>query len=275
MMITTTARRVRSAAALCAAVTLLGLTACVPDGDVSTEPGNGPGADEGAGQDDSTTDDPGAVGDRTRIMLITEFEVDDGRREGSPILLKEDLAALLVDRFGGTAECLGGLVIGPDHGPTRCTGPSGMESSDSTQDWIAYSVWVRNETGFQSGSSAAVLFQTGTELPEGAMGLLEDDVVLTGVGVGSMYGAEPLSAEQVAEGVLSTLTSENAYGSVAGDAEWADVSCEEGLDFTDFRTVPCRATTADDDSWDLVVAPGSFADNDQGLLVGIRTGLER
>ena len=29
------------------------------------------------------------------------------------------------------------------------------------------------------------------------------------------------------------------------------------------------ATTAEGESWDLVVAPGTYADNDQGLLVGI------
>src|SRR5699024_3993489 len=99
--------------------------------------------------------------------------------------------------------------------------------------------------------------------------LLDEDVALTGVGFGSAFGMEPLSAEQVAESTLQTLTSEFAYVRVDQDADWSEVTCEDGQGFSRFETVDCAATTADGTSWDLVVAPGIYADNDQGLLVGI------
>src|SRR5699024_11970156 len=91
----------------------------------------------------------------------------------------------------------------------------------------------------------------------------------TGVGFGSAFGMEPLSAEQVAESTPQTLMSEFAYVRVDQDADWSEVTCEDGQDFSRFETVDCAATTADGTSWDLVVAPGIYADNDQGLLVGI------
>src|SRR5699024_11468119 len=65
------------------------------------------------------------------------------------------------------------------------------------------------------------------------------------------------------------ISSEFAYVRVDQDADWSEVTCEDGLDFSRFETVDCAATTADGTSWDLVVAPGTYADNDQGLLVGI------
>ena len=55
--------------------------------------------------------------------------------------------------------------------------------------------------------------------------------MLTGLGQGSMFGAEPLDAEEVADATLQTLTSENAYVPVGGMADWSEVTCEDGLDF--------------------------------------------
>ena len=45
-----------------------------------------------------------------------------------------------------------------------------------------------------------MLFSTGTELPEEASELTQENVMLTGLGQGSMFGAEPLGAEEVAGG---------------------------------------------------------------------------
>ena len=116
-----------------------------------------------------------------------------------------------------------------------------------------------------------MLFSTGTALPEGADDLLDEDITLTGLGFGSAFGMEPLSAEQLAESTLQTLTSEHAYIPVGEMAEWSEVTCEDSLDFTQFETVDCEATTTDGESWDLSVAPGSYVNNDQGLLVGIES----
>ena len=150
-----------------------------------------------------------------------------------------------------------------------CVGPTSPDDTAPTQEWVASTVAVPHEDGLESGYRVAVLFSTGTELPEEASELTQENVMLTGLGQGSMFGAEPLGAEEVAEATLQTLTSENAYVPVAGMADWSEVTCEDGLDFAEFGTTDCTAATAEGDSWQLHVAPGAFADGDQGLLVGI------
>lgn len=309
MTITSIGRRARTAMALCASAALLGLSACGADVDTPPETsagasetgaddtsdgggeqgqqspgggeasdeesasdgggedaGHGAGADEGAGEDGGET---GASGERTRIMLVTDLRMDDTSGEGAPVLTDDDLAALLAAPFEGTAECDDELVLEPGAAATRCLGPASFDTTEPTQEWIANVVFVPSEDGFQNGSTVAVLFSTGAELPAAADDLLDEDVSLTGVGFGSMFGAEPLSADELAESALQTLTSQNAYVPVNSMAEWSDVTCEGGLDFTEFETIGCEAMTADGTTWGLLVAPGTYADNDQGLLVGI------
>ena len=283
------AGRLRSVTALAAAAALLGLSACSPDaedGSEETAPAPTTSSDDGGAQEtgqetdeqDEATDEEttsqdeetsSATGERTRIMLRIDLGVDETGGEGAPTLAGDDLAALLAEPFGGEAECADALELAPGAAPVGCTGPTSFDDTAPAQDWTANVAMVPSEAGFDSGTQVAVLFTTGTALPEDAEELLDEDVALTGVGFGSAFGMEPLSAEQVAESTLQTLTSEFAYVRVDQDADWSEVTCEDGLDFTRFETVDCEATTADGTSWDLVVAPGTYADNDQGLLVGI------
>lgn len=293
-MTTSLARHARSAAVLCAGAALLGLSACGPaeeppsasdgvpaesstqtpqqseessssDGTTAEE---SPDSDEGTRTDEEQTG-TAAPGERTRIILVTDVQADDGHGEGAPLLPADQLASLLAEPFDGTAECSGELELAPDAAAVDCMGPLSVDRTEATQEWVANVVMVPVESGLEDGSQVAVLFSTGTALPEEADDLLEDDVLLTGVGVGSMYGSAPLTAEDVAEGTLATLTSEHAYVPVAAMAEWSEVTCEDGLDFAVFETVDCTAITADGARWELDVAPGTYADNDQGLLVGI------
>lgn len=296
---TTTTRRLRRGMALAACTALLGLTACGAGDEAGTGDGGaqepatateeqsgeeqpsddaGSGADAGdesadeAGDDEGAGDqeegDPGAAGKRTRILLVTDLGIDETSGDGAPTLANDDLAALLAEPFGGTAECADELVVelGQSAG---CVGPTSPDDTAPTQEWVASTVAVPHEDGLESGYRVAVLFSTGTELPEEASELTQENVMLTGLGQGSMFGAEPLGAEEVAEATLQTLTSENAYVPVAGMADWSEVTCEDGLDFAEFGTTDCTAATAEGDSWQLHVAPGAFADGDQGLLVGI------
>ena len=296
---TTTTRRLRRGMALAACTALLGLTACGAGDEAGTGDGGaqepatateeqsgeeqpsddaGSGADAGdesadeAGDDEGAGDqeegDPGAAGKRTRILLVTALGIDETSGDGAPTLADDDLAALLAEPFGGTAECADELVVelGQSAG---CVGPTSPDDTAPTQEWVASTVAVPHEDGLESGYRVAVLFSTGTELPEEASELTQENVMLTGLGQGSMFGAEPLGAEEVAEATLQTLTSENAYVPVAGMADWSEVTCEDGLDFAEFGTTDCTAATAEGDSWQLHVAPGAFADGDQGLLVGI------
>ena len=304
---TTTVRRLRRGMALAACSALLGLSACGTESDpeatgsAGQEPAgaseegasdgggaaagggegsgsddggaedaqDGAGADESAGdEDDAEEGDPGASGEMTRILLVTEPGIDETSGDGAPVLADDDLAALLSDPFGGSAECADDLVVemGQSAG---CVGPTSMDDTAPTQEWTASTVAVPTEDGLENGYGVAVLFSTGTALPEDASELTQENVMLTGLGQGSMFGAEPLGAEEVADATLQTLTSENAYVPVADQADWSEVTCEDGLDFDEFETVDCTATTGEGDTWQLHVAPGAFADGDQGLLVGI------
>ena len=296
---TTTTRHLRRGMALAACTALLGLTACGAGDEAGTGDGGaqepatateeqsgeeqpsddaGSGADAGdesadeAGDDEGAGDqeegDPGAAGKRTRILLVTDLGIDETSGDGAPTLANDDLAALLAEPFGGTAECADELLV--ERGQSAgCVGPTSPDDTAPTQEWVASTVAVPHEDGLESGYRVAVLFSTGTELPEEASELTQENVMLTGLGQGSMFGAEPLGAEEVAEATLQTLTSENAYVPVAGMADWSEVTCEDGLDFAEFGTTDCTAATAEGDSWQLHVAPGAFADGDQGLLVGI------
>lgn len=307
MTITSIERRVRSAMALCAGAALLGLSACGTDAETppespagaaetsaeagggetsdgggeqdqqpseggsasargGEEEGSGAGADEGAGEDGG---EMGASEGRTRIMLMTDLGTDDSSGEGAPVLSNDDLAALLAEPFGGTAECADELVLESGAASVGCVGPASYDDTAPTEEWVANVIFVPSDGGFQNGSRVAVLFSTGTELPAAAAGVLDENVSVTGVGFGSVFGMNPLTAEDVAESSLQTLTSEHAYVPVNEQAEWSEVTCEDGLDFTSFETVDCEATTADGTTWELLVAPGTYANNDQGLLVGI------
>lgn len=304
MTVTRFTRPARSALALAAAAALLGLSACGSEGGgpeadspaSSTEASDGggeqsqptgedspseddgdPASDEGGTADDRDEDDaedpdgadgPAASGERTRIMLVTDLGLDDATGDGPLTVTAEDLAGLLTARFDAPAECADDLVL-EQGGTAGCEGPAGIEQSEPAQEWTAHAVRIPHKEEPMSGSQDAVLFTTGGGLPESADDLLEEDAVLTGVGFGSAFGLEPLSAEQLASSTLDTLTSEFAYVPVQGMADWSEVTCEDGLDFARFETVDCEATTAGGERWDLSVAPGTYADNDQGLLVGI------
>lgn len=231
---------------------------------------DGAGADEGAG-DEGDGQDSGASGDRTRILLVTDLgitEEEDTTGDGPIVLENDRLAALLGDPFGSTVECAEPLTL--ETGSTSgCVGPTSLDDTAPTQEWVASAVYVPHEDGFEHGYRSAVLFSTGVELPARASALTQGNVSLTGVGMGSMFGAEPLSVEELEEATFQTLTSDNAYVPVADMADWTGVTCEDGMDFDDFATVDCTAELADGGYWQLHVAPGTFADNDQGLLVGI------
>lgn len=301
-------RLARSVLALAAGASLLGLSACGDDGaeapspaETSAESTTGGGTGDEGGQqtssppaddgddagrtDDAEPDDDNAGADegagedqdgnagppeRTRLVLVTEPGVDDSAAEGTATLGSSELAALLGDAFGATAECADALPL--EAGASAdCVGPVSIERPEPTQEWVASTVFVPSPEGLTDGARAAVLFSTGAAFPEDAEELLAEDVVVTGVGFGSAFGLNPLDAEQVADSTLQTLESEFAYVRVDRSADWSEVTCEDGLDFTDFETVDCTAATADGDSWELEVAPGTYANNDQGLLVGIVT----
>ena len=267
------ARRARAGVALAAGAALLSLSACGTDATPGADDTEAPPAASHRGDQptDDDTDAGGTTGERTSVLLVTEFEHDGGHGEGDPILTAEGLSGLLVGALGGEAQCEGELTLTTyEHSSVQCEGPAAIEG-DATSEWVASPIMLPSEADGLEGARVSVIFTTGTAFPAGAADLQAENVVVTGVGMGSLFGAEPLSAEELAEATEQTLTSENAYVPVAGMADWEDVTCEDGMDFTDFRTVDCEATTADGGTYPLHVAPGTFVENDQGILVGIVT----
>lgn len=224
---------------------------------------DGAGADEAAGEDEGSTGAAGTVD--TRVMLVTEIPGDPTQGDGWPVLSADELAGMLTGPLGGTATCEGELELAPLE-TVSCMGPTSTDRPDPEQEWTASSVTVPGEGEIGESGSVAVLFTTGGELSDSA--LLEEGTDLTGLGFGSMFGAEDLDADGLEEATLQVLTSENAIVPV-DDADWQSVTCEDGLSFASFVPTVCQGETGDGESFTLKVAPGAFADNDPGLLVGI------
>jgi hypothetical protein len=224
---------------------------------------DGAGADEGAGEDEGAAGAAGSVD--TRVMLATEIPGDPTEGDGWPVLSPDELAGMLGDPLGGTATCEDELELAPFE-TVSCMGPTSTDQPDPEQEWTASSVTVPASGEVGEGGSVAVLFTTGGELSDSA--LLEEGTDLTGLGFGSMFGAEDLDADELEESTLQVLTSDNAIAPV-DDADWKSVTCEDGLSFASFTPTVCQGETGDGEEFTLKVAPGAFVDTDPGLLVGI------
>ncbi|MFC7464337.1 hypothetical protein [Brachybacterium sp. GCM10030252] len=305
MPITSTARRAPTVLTVAAGAALLSASACSTSAGADGEGSAGTpsetsdqGEGQGAGQNSSdgggaATGDEQGDGDsdegseqndgldagdedeateptepETRLVLVTDLGPEEPG-EGDLVRSPDQLAALLTGPLGGMAECDSELTLSPG-ATASCMGPASVDSPDPDQEWTAHSVRIPSEEDFTAGSRVAILFTTGGALTGPAEVLLEETVSLTGLGVSSTFGAEDLDSEQLAQYTLEVLTSPNAYVPV-DYADWEDVTCQDGLSFATFEPVACTATTAGGDQWELEVAPGAFAGNDQGLLVGIET----
>jgi hypothetical protein len=301
MSLAHTARRTRTALTALAGAAVLTLAACGGSGDAPEEDSAPPpaeqsdgggavelpessdgGSDQGGTSDDGTADEDSedATGE------IDEDGADSGAAAGSiRILFAPDLgdgqtvtADQLVtpfqDAFGGEdASCEGDLTLEIGQS-VSCEAPSSPDDSETLSPWTAHAVHAPNPEGVDQGTVPAVLFTTGAELSEEAKSAIDGNDMLTGLGFGSMYGMEPISAEQLGEDTLTVLTSENAYIPVADilpgeGSAWSEVTCENELSMDVFAPVPCTATTEAGDEWQLSVLPGTFVDNDRGLLVAI------
>lgn len=235
-------------------------------GDPADADGSGQEGEEGTGDGSGSEGDDAADG-RTQIMLVTDLPGDDQTGDGWPVLSPDELATTLAEPFDGTATCEEELELAPGRSAT-CTGPASMDMTEPEQEWTAQAARVPVTGELGEGGAVAVLFTTGDGLTGPADVLLDEGTELTGLGFGSMFGSEDLSAQELEESTLQTLTSENAYVPVA-EADWESVTCEDGLSFEAFEPSPCTGETADGETYPLHVAPGTYVDNDQGLLVGI------
>lgn len=288
----TTTRIPRAVLALAASTALLGLAACSSgsataegtDGEATTsiaatttDAQESTGMDTSDGGDTPVASDGGdgtaaSGGDRASIVLELDVPEDSsGHADGAAVVSAEDLGTTLGAALGGDATCEDDLDMEPANAAT-CNGPASSEGTVDTVPWTAYPVMVPADGAFPDGSTTALLFVRGESAPDGLESILDERDVLTGLGFGSMFGASDLSAEQLAQDTLEVLTSENAYVPLT-DADFSEVTCEDGMSSEQFQAlepVTCEAATGDGESFPLTVAPGPFAENDPGLLVGIR-----
>lgn len=245
-----------------------------PDSSGSDHGDEGDGADEGAmPAEDEATDEQGPSAEGTvRIKFAPDLgDVAASGQEGAATVSAEELGALLGENLAEDPDCAGELAL--EEGQSQqCRAPDSIEAGDEVT-WTAHPVRVPTEEGLDQDPRPAVLFTTGGELPESARQVLAADVSLTGAGIGSTFGMGEVSAGELSQSVLSMLTGDNTYVRVdealPDGAAWVDVACEDPLSFETFEAADCTATTSEGSTWQLVVVPGSYIDNDQGLLIGI------
>lgn len=208
-------------------------------------PSDGGGASDGGGVAEPEL--------HPRVLLATD---PGGRR-----LEADALAALLEDRLDAQAECDGPLDLdGGD--PQTCGAPLGAESEEDAV-WVGQGVRVPGPAG--EGPRSAVLFTVDVRLSDEASLALGGDRVLSALPMGSMYGADPVPADQLGEDALRTLTSGSAL--TAPVTTYTAVRCADALDFSELEPVECLGVRADGTEEPLWVLPGPFAGTDQGLIV--------
>lgn len=290
-----TARRPWTAVTALAAGALLTLSACGTEGEEAPEPDPATieetGASDGGGDPNSSGSDDGDEGalpaeeepaddqapsDEGPVRVKFAPNLGDSAasgKNGAATVSAEELGALLGENLAEDGDCAGELVL--EEGQSQeCQAPDSIEDGDEVT-WTAHPVRVPAEEGLAQDSRPAVLFTTGGELPDSAQQVLEEDISLTGAGIGSAFGMEEVPAGELSQSVLSMLTGDFAYVPVdealPDGATWVNVACEDPLNFETFEVADCTATTSEGSNWQLVVVPGPYIDNDQGLLIGIST----
>lgn len=284
----TTTLPARATLALLAATALLGAASCgssttdaprTTSAAPSTSSAPSDGGSDGTTASDggsSTSSDKGGDGapttaDRVPVVFVPTLNPSDLTTAGqAKVLGAVALSEALGNRLDGEITCAEDLTLSPGS-ETTCTAP-GASAVGMPETWHAYAVDVVNPKGLDRGYAPAVLY-TGEELTGDARKILDEGQVLTGLGLGSMFGSEPLSTKDIEEKTLQVLTSENAYAplrSALGDGDsWSSVTCEDGFEFGTMQPVACTATTTTGARWQLLTLPGGFVDNDNGLLVAL------
>lgn len=240
------------------------------EGDETDEGDEGAMSSEGEATDEQGPSDEGSV--RMKFAPDLGDSATSGQ-DGTPTVGAEELGGLLGENLAEDADCDGELVL--EEGQSQqCQAPDSIEDGDEAT-WTAHPVQVPTQESLDQDSQPAVLFTTGDELPGSARQILDEDISLTGAGIGAAFGIEEVPAGELSQSVLSMLTGDDAYVPVdqalPDGATWVDVACEDPLDFETFEAAECTATTSEGGEWQLVVVPGSYIDNDQGLLLGIST----
>ncbi|MEE1651840.1 hypothetical protein V1260_13740 [Brachybacterium sp. J144] len=286
-----TTRRIRTTLALAAGAALLaacsggtgakGETDSAPpaaESGASDDGGGESSGTEGGNDDDGGASDGGGTGEDTDQDDGADEDGEDSagatpRIQFTPnpagpttdVLSESELSGELSASLGAEATCAGPLEL-TGGASQSCEGPASTESEEIVP-WTAVGVQIMSPEGYESGTVPGLMFVQSEEPPsEDVMRVLGSNV--SGLGMGSAFGQEEISADDLGESTLQVLTSDNAYVRWHEVAAWESVTCSDAMDFTEFEPVECEARDADGGVWSLSVLPGDFVDNDRGLLVG-------
>lgn len=227
------------------------------DGGASDGGGTGEDTDQDDGADEDGEDSAGAT---PRIQFTP-----NPAGPTTDVLSESELSGELSASLGAEATCAGPLEL-TGGASQSCESPASTESEEIVP-WTAVGVQIMSPEGYESGTMPGLMFVQSEEPPsEDVMRVLGSNV--SGLGMGSAFGQEEISADELGEAALQVLTSDNAYVRWHEVAAWESVTCSDAMDFTEFEPVECEARDADGGVWSLSVLPGDFVDNDRGLLVG-------
>lgn len=253
------------------------------------EGGSGGGAggvtDPDAGSEDpqegTASDDggeaPGAVSaGRPPAVLYVVNGVSDAvdTTQAQWTLSGDDLATVLAEHdviSDRTAPSCSGDLAYTDGSSVNCKASFDMEGLEGEQDLIVMA--VRAPSGFDKEGAPALLISIGAAPSQEALEVFTDrDNHLVGIGQGSMFGTDELSAEELAQGVQTTANGDSGYAVL--DAPIVVTECEGPLPAGSAEPVGCDAAWEHDPGaeFDVEAMAVWFVDSDPGLLVALEIG---
>ena len=285
-----------------AAGALLGLAACGPseqpaatdpapveettsapsaDPEATTQSSAPPASDGGGtenqpdGEETTASDVPGSEEGRPLIIARTVPEDRVTVQDGEKRLPAQELAAVL-EELGGVAEetpdmaepatCENDLRYVPS-ADVRCTVTATFDGSSEERVFVAHPITA-------PGGASGVLFTADEPLTEEARwATFNGDNEVVALGMGGVYGMEPVPAEQLMTDVQTALDFD--YRDEGIDTSGWDLTakeCEGELDFERLAPVKCTAEdAATSQSRTVWALPGTFFGQEPGLIVSVET----
>lgn len=245
-------------------------------GGTVTDPDAGADDHQGGTASDDGGESPGASAGRPPAVLYVVDGVNDAvdATQAQWTLSGDDLATVLAEQdviSDRTAPSCGGDLAYTDGSSVDCKASFDMEGLDGEQDLTVMA--VRAPSGFDATGAPALLISIGAAPSQEALDVFTDqDSHLVGIGQGSMFGTDELSAEELAQGIQATANDDAGYAVL--DAPVVVTECEGPLPAGSAEPVGCDAAWehSPTDEFDVEAMAVWFVDSDPGLLVALEIG---
>ena len=243
------------------------------DSDEATDDQSEVGASDGGGAD--APEARGSAGRPPAVLYIVDGVEEAVDTSQTPWTLTGDgLAGVLAGHeviSDRTAPSCDGELAYTDRSSVNCTASFDMEGLDGEQELTLMA--VRAPVGFDPAGSPALLVSIGAPPSAQALETFTDqDNHLVGVGQGSMFGTDELSAAELGEAVQATANSDAGYAPL--DSPIAVTECEGALPAGSPDPVGCDVVWehSTDAGFDAEAMAVWFVDSDPGLLVALEIG---